>query len=31
LELATAHGGAYELGLPEGDAHGVAVEPFPDP
>jgi hypothetical protein len=31
LELATAHGGAYELGLPEAEAHGVAVEPFPDP
>jgi hypothetical protein len=31
LELATAHGGAYELGLPAADAHGVAVEPFPDP
>jgi hypothetical protein len=30
LELATAHGGAYELGLRETD-HGVAVEPFPDP
>ena len=31
LELATAHGGAYELGLPASDAHGVAVQPFPDP
>jgi hypothetical protein len=33
LELATAHGGAYELGLPatDAEAHGVAVEPFPDP
>ena len=30
LELATAHGGAYELGVREG-GHGVAVEPFPDP
>ena len=30
LELATAFGGAYELGLRERD-HGVAVEPFPDP
>jgi hypothetical protein len=30
LELATAFGGAYELGLRERD-HGLAVEPFPDP
>jgi hypothetical protein len=30
LELATAFGGAYELGVRETD-HGVAVEPFPDP
>jgi hypothetical protein len=30
LELATAHGGAYELGVREVPA-GVAVEPFPDP
>jgi hypothetical protein len=30
LELATAFGGAYELGLRETD-HGVPVEPFPDP
>jgi hypothetical protein len=30
LELASAFGGAYELGLRETD-HGVAVEPFPDP
>jgi hypothetical protein len=30
LELATAFGGAYELGLRDTD-HGVAVEPFPDP
>jgi hypothetical protein len=30
LELATAFGGAYELGLREKD-HGVPVEPFPDP
>jgi hypothetical protein len=31
LELATAHGGAYELGLPPGTGHGVPLEPFPDP
>jgi hypothetical protein len=31
LELATAHGGAYELGLPAGAGHGIALEPFPDP
>jgi hypothetical protein len=30
LELATAFGGAYELGVRETD-HGVALEPFPDP
>ena len=30
LELATAFGGVYELGLRERD-HGVPVEPFPDP
>jgi hypothetical protein len=30
LELATAFGGAYELGVRETD-HGVAVEPFGDP
>jgi hypothetical protein len=30
LELATAHGGAYELGVRPG-GHGVAVEPFRDP
>jgi len=30
LELATAFGGAYELGLRERD-HGVPVQPFPDP
>jgi hypothetical protein len=30
LELATAFGGAYEVGLRERD-HGVSVEPFPDP
>lgn len=30
LELASAFGGAYELGLRETD-HGVSVEPFPDP
>jgi hypothetical protein len=30
-ELATGHGGAYELGLPEGEPHGIALEPFPDP
>ena len=30
LELASAFGGAYELGLRETD-HGVALEPFPDP
>jgi hypothetical protein len=30
LELATAFGGAYELGVRETD-HGLSVEPFPDP
>jgi hypothetical protein len=30
LELATAFGGAYELGVRE-SSHGVSVEPFPDP
>jgi hypothetical protein len=30
LELATAHGGAYELGVRE-VLEGVEVEPFPDP
>ena len=30
LELASAFGGAYELGLRETD-HGVEVQPFPDP
>ena len=30
LELATAFGGAYELGVRETD-HGVSVQPFPDP
>ena len=30
LELASAFGGAYELGVRETD-HGVTVEPFPDP
>jgi hypothetical protein len=30
VELATAFGGAYELGLRETD-HGVPVQPFPDP
>jgi hypothetical protein len=29
LELATAHGGAYELGMRERD-HGMAIQPFPD-
>ena len=32
LELATAHGGAYELGVPEAPAGpGISVQPFPDP
>ncbi len=30
LELASAFGGAYELGVRE-TTHGVAVQPFPDP
>jgi hypothetical protein len=30
LELATAHGGAYELGTRD-TSHGVPLEPFPDP
>ena len=30
VELATAFGGAYELGMRETD-HGVPVQPFPDP
>jgi hypothetical protein len=30
LELATAFGGAYELGVRE-TSHGVKLEPFPDP
>ena len=30
VELATAFGGAYELGMLETD-HGVPVQPFPDP
>jgi hypothetical protein len=30
VELATAFGGAYELGLRETD-HGVPLQPFPDP
>jgi hypothetical protein len=29
--LTTEHGGAYELGLPAGTAHGVALQPYPDP
>jgi hypothetical protein len=29
LELATAHGGAYELGVREA-THGVPVQPFPE-
>jgi hypothetical protein len=31
VELATAHGGVYELGLPPDAGHGVPLEPFPDP
>jgi hypothetical protein len=31
VELATPHGGAYELGLPAGTPHDVPLEPFPDP
>jgi hypothetical protein len=30
-ELITVHGGAYELGLPAGTAHGVPLQPYPDP
>jgi hypothetical protein len=30
IELAAAHGGAYELGVRE-TTHGVPVQPFPDP
>jgi hypothetical protein len=30
LELASAFGGAYELGVRETE-HGVEVQPFPDP
>jgi hypothetical protein len=30
-ELVTAHGGVYELGLPAGAPHGVALQPYPDP
>jgi hypothetical protein len=30
LELASAHGGAYELGVRETD-HGIPLQPFPDP
>jgi hypothetical protein len=30
VELATAHGGVYELGVRERD-HGVPLQPFPDP
>jgi hypothetical protein len=29
LELETAHGGAYELGMRERD-HGIPIQPFPD-
>jgi hypothetical protein len=29
LQLATGHGGAYELGMRERD-HGIPIEPFPD-
>ena len=29
IELATAHGAAYELGMRERD-HGMAIQPFPD-
>jgi hypothetical protein len=31
LSLTTAHGAAYELGLPAGTPHGIALEPYPDP
>lgn len=30
VQLATGHGGAYELGIRETN-HGLAVQPFPDP
>jgi hypothetical protein len=30
-ELTTDHGGAYELGLPPDTAHGVPLQPYPDP
>jgi hypothetical protein len=30
-ELTSEHGGAYELGLPAGEPHGVALQPYPDP
>jgi hypothetical protein len=29
IELTTAHGAAYELGMRERD-HGMAIQPFPD-
>jgi hypothetical protein len=29
LELATAHGAAYELGMRERD-HGMPIQPYPD-
>jgi hypothetical protein len=28
--LRSSHGGAYELGMRPGEAHGVAIAPFPD-
>jgi hypothetical protein len=31
LSLRTEHGGACELGLPGGEALGVALQPYPDP
>jgi hypothetical protein len=31
LSVTTAHGGAYELGLPAPGTHGVPLEPYPDP
>jgi hypothetical protein len=31
LSLSTEHGGAYELGLPGGEAAGVTLQPYPDP
>ena len=30
-DLVTEHTGAYELGLPAGAAHGVPLQPYPDP